>query len=409
MFVARLRSGKQTLSGSITSGREKNDGRITLRIEIAETVQTFTALAGAWRKLASEIPDCHFTQTYDWCRLGWERRVLHPNDKLRCVTAWEEEKLVAVWPFIQRRKSGKPRRLDPIGCGLNEEYADPLLAPIADNLETCKKILQALMRGSDILHVQFLVEGSNMQKAIEVSRRVHHAVPIESFQTDRRSAPNWNAFMSAYPSKFRANLRSRRKHLSEEGILTFELAESAEDQAVVIDWILDQKQAWLERKDKSHHWFHKPETRAFLLDAATLKDDVGRMALFSLKLNGVPLAAALCTVDRTSIEMQITTFDPAYSRFSPGNLMIQDLAQWGFERQLVFDMRTLKSEYKERWANQSSKRASHFLLLTARGIANFGPVLLLYKGMQWIEATLSPEDLLRLKGTAKRMLHAIGR
>lgn len=317
--------------------------------------------------------------------------------------------MVAVWPFVQRQKAGKPKRLDPISCGMNEEYADPLLAPIADNVELCKQILGALMRGADILHAQFLADGSNMQKAIEASKCVRHAVPIDAFQIDRRSAPTWDAFMSAYPSKLRVNLRGRRKQLREQGVVTFEMADSAGDQAAVIDWCLRQKQAWLKQRDKSSDWFYRPETRAFLLEAASVKDGIGRLGLFALKLDGVTVAATIVTIDRERIEGYVTSFDPAYSRFSPGNLLIQDVAQWGFERQLVFDMRTLKSDYKERWANQSCKRASHFLLASARGIASFGPVILLYKGMSWLEATLSPESLFSLKSTTKRVLRVVGR
>jgi CelD/BcsL family acetyltransferase involved in cellulose biosynthesis len=286
-----------------------------LRIEIAETVESFAALAEAWRKLASDTPSCHFTQTYDWCRLGWEHRVSQPNDKLRCVTAWQADQLVAVWPFIQRGGAGKPKRLDPIGCGMNEEYADPLLAPVADNVEACTQILQTLVRGTDIFHAQFVAVGSNMQKAINAQKCVRHTVPIDAFQIDRRSAPTWDAFMSAYPSKLRVNLRGRRKQLREQGVVTFEMADSPADQAAVIDWSLQQKQAWLKQHDKSSDWFYRPETRSFLLEAARLKDDIGRLGLFALKLDGVTVAATIVTIDRERIEGYVTSFDPAYGRF----------------------------------------------------------------------------------------------
>jgi CelD/BcsL family acetyltransferase involved in cellulose biosynthesis len=367
-----------------------------------ESIDAFEELASAWRKLADQIPSCDLSQTYDWCYLSLKHRISHPEDKIHCVTAWDNDQLVAVWPFIQRQEAGKPKRLDPVGCGLKEEYADPLLAPIAADLESCKQLLKAAMRGTDIFYAQFLKSGSNMHKAMEASRCVRYATTIDAFEIDRRSAPSWDAFMAAYPSKLRVRLRGARRKLREQGVASFELADGASEQIAVIDWILYQKRTWLTRREKSQDWFSKPEAREFLVEAAGQTNGIGRIGVFALKLDGVTMAAAIVTIDRERIAGYITTFDPTYARFSPGNLLVQDVAQWGYERQLKLDMRILRSDYKERWASESSTRVSYFLLPSLRGVVRFGPVLLRYRAMAWLETKLPQEEVARLKSFAKR-------
>ncbi|NLS05061.1 GNAT family N-acetyltransferase [Rhizobium sp. P32RR-XVIII] len=352
--------------------------------------------------------DCHFTQSFDWCRLGWEERVFETGDKLHVATVWRADELIAVWPFIQRRR-GAVLRIDPVSCGLNEEYGDPLFAPGEDTPETCAALLRALTSGIDIMHVPFLRDGSNIQKAIQARKALKFAVPIDAFAIDRQTAANFDALIAGYPKKLRVNLRSARKRLGELGEVSFELPDGARDQSETIDWILQQKRAWLQRKDKSRDWFLKEETQQFLQRAAAARNVVGRLGLFVLKLDGTPVAAVVSTIDRRRIEMHVTTFDPAYARFSPGMLLIEDMARWCFERNLSFDMRTLKADYKERWATSSSKRVSYFAAVSARGMAHFAPDLVKFTLISWLEAHLQPRYLTWLKTSIKRFLHLVGR
>jgi CelD/BcsL family acetyltransferase involved in cellulose biosynthesis len=377
-------------------------------LQLIADVGALRTLEPAWRELEQRAVDCHFTQSFDWCRLGWEERVFETGDKLHVATVWRADDLIAVWPFIQRRR-GRVLRIDPVSCGLNEEYGNPLFAPGEDTFETCAALLRVLTSGIDIMHVPFLREGSNMQKAIEARKALKFAVPIDAFAVDRQSAATFEALIAGYPKKLRVNLRSARKRLGELGKVSFELPDEARGQIETIDWILQQKRAWLQRKDKSRDWFFKEETRQFLQGAATIRNVVGRLGLFVLKLDGVPVAAVVSTIDRRRIEMHVTTFDPAYARFSPGMLLIEDMLRWGFERNLSFDMRTLKAEYKERWATSSSKRVSYFMTASSRGMARFAPDFVKFTLISWLEPYLPPRYLAWLKTSVKRARRLVGR
>jgi len=87
----------------------------------------------------------------------------------------------------------------------------------------------------------------------------------------------------------------------------------------------------------------------------------------------------------------VTSFDPEYGRYSPGMLLIEDVTQWSFENGLTFDMRPLRLEYKERWANTLTQRISYTSPLTWKGVIILTPALLRFHAIKFLKAALNAE------------------
>lgn len=339
-----------------------------LKSVLVEGEEGFVRLESAWNDLAKSVASCRYTQSFEWAQLGWRTRDGAGGDRLICATVWSGDRLVGVWPF-QRNRLGFASRLEPLGCGVHEEYGDPLVASDVDEADVCSALLALLRPMADVVEVPFVRDGGPMQALLLKAGMFNVATPLKAFELQRRGLDSFDALLQSYSSNFRANLKQKRKRLQKLGDLRFELPEDRASCAETIDWVIDEKRRWLVRHDKTNPWLPKDEARAFFMEAAMKRSEFGRVGFFRLTLDGKLIAAFLATIDRARIEMFVTSFAPEYGRYSPGMLLIEDVVRWGLERGLDFDMRVLHMDYKERWANASLLRVKYRVPMSIAGAA----------------------------------------
>jgi CelD/BcsL family acetyltransferase involved in cellulose biosynthesis len=337
-----------------------------LRPVLLDGVEEFARLEDDWDNLVRSVATYHYTQTFEWAKLGWETRDASAGDRLFCATIWSGARLVAVWPF-QRNRLGFATRLEPLGCGMHEEYGDPLIAPDVDPLSVCRELMALVRPMADIVEVPFVQHDGAIRTELLKAGWFNVVTPLRAYVLETRGAESFDALLQTYSANFRADLKRKRKRLQKLGQLRFELPEDIASCTETIDWVIEEKRQWLQRHDKANPWLPKGEVRAFFVAAAAAHGEFGRVGLFRLTLDGAPIAAFLATIDETRIEMFVTSFAPEYGRFSPGMLIIEDVVRWGVERGLDFDMRILHMDYKERWANSSLLRVKHRVALTPAG------------------------------------------
>lgn len=360
----------------------------------------FIRLESAWDDLAGSVATSRYTQTFQWCQVGWQTRQHRENDRLFCATVWDDDQLIAVWPFISRQ-GPFGMRIDPVGCGCEEEYGDPLIADHVDHDHVCRELLDLLKTAGDIIHVPFVEDEGPMKRALDRYGLYRLPIPVSASAVRKKRNEGFERFMRSYPSNFRANLKQKRKQLAKLGTLRFELPEDGESYAATVDWVIEEKQDWLLRHQKKNPWFFEDATRHFFLVAATQRSGLGRVGLFRLTFEGKTIAAFLATVDRTRIEVFVTSSDPAYARFSPATLLIEDTIRWAFEQGLSFDMRVQPSQDKNGWANVSTEYVSYFSPLSLMGAIRFFPTFLKIRAIMAIKTSLKAEQVETLKRVAR--------
>ena len=111
-----------------------------------------------------------------------------------------------------------------------------------------------------------------------------------------------------------------------------------------------------------------PESRDFLAALCAREDATGGVAMFALKVDGVPIAAYLVSVDRRRVEYYANAYDEAWGTHSPGSVLIEYLLQWTFERSLDFDFRIGDQAYKYKWAKHSCSVVNWEVALGKRGV-----------------------------------------
>ena len=311
-------------------------------------------------------PGYSLSQTFQWAEEAWQTISQPLGRELNCITLRSEGRLVAVWPLIVCRERGL-RILRPLGFEVRE-YCAPLVEPGAEAEGRVALMWEAAAHSTDLavllyVHVNSLLAGILRGES-------HWSVTYGSTPAPyvaRADYTDWPAYHATISSQFRYQIRRRRKKLAEHGEVVME-RESADGCAALIDWMLDEKIRWLARMNLTNDWMFRPDCRDFLVALATREDATGGVAMFSLKLNGVPIAVYLVSVDRSRVEYFVSAYNPEWSSCSPGAILIEYLLQWAFERGLDFDLRSGDQPYKYKWARQSFDVAHWQVATGLRGI-----------------------------------------
>lgn len=254
---------------------------------------------------------------------------------------------------LGRTRFGPWRRLSCLGYPI-ADYPDLLLAPGADD---CLAVLtQALVNESwDILDLVDLPRDgdrvaefrSHLEKnGLRTKISEGTLCPVV------RVEGSWESYWATKKSKTRNTLKRKRKGLAKAGgQVRFEFLEAK-----------DEIQAALEEASRVHaaRWarqytrtiFSDSRGQAYFNRVLDELEEDGIVRLACLRTGGRLAAFTLSFVTDQAHYYYIPGFDPEYSRYSPGHLLIQDILQAAHATGLeVFDFMRGDEDYKFRWAN----------------------------------------------------------
>lgn len=369
------------------------------QFEIVSDVDGFLALEREWEKLAERAHEAYFSQSFAWCRISWETVAKPRRRRLRCVVARKDGRLVLVWPFVVHRRF-LWTVMRPLGPETTE-YTEPLVEDGPEAQERVAAAWRFLRRSgkADIISVPFVREGSALHRVVFAEKPVVAPEIIQTTHVDCAAYPDWESYQRTRDGDWRRGIGRRRRRLRERGKLNFEPILDGAQCRRAIDWILAQKQEWLQRTKHRNAWLGTDEYRNFLLAMSAAAGRAGRIVVSVLRINDTIIAAGLGRMDRIRIEGVITAFDPAYSVYAPGKILQEEALKWAFRRRLGYDMRIGAEKYKEYWSTGTSNAVSYDFAQSAWG--RFFPLL-----RRWHQARLLvPTPLRRL---IKLLLKAAG-
>jgi CelD/BcsL family acetyltransferase involved in cellulose biosynthesis len=108
--------------------------------------------------------------------------------------------------------------------------------------------------------------------------------------------------------------------------------------------------------------------KTFLIAVAQTKA-IEQLKVFTLKVNDEIISARLSRISKRRVENVISTFSPAYSKYGPGQLLLEDILKWAFERRLDCDLRLGDQPHKQSWANSTSQATTYQFINSLRGAA----------------------------------------
>ena len=327
------------------------------------------ALAGDWDDLFTRAAAPRLTQSHEWCRAVWETILRPSGDKrLHCVTLRRQRRLVLVLPMVV----GPLHRFWTVAfpLGTPNDYTDVLVEPGDEAEGLIKMAWRALedSRVSDLVLLDRVREDS-------LFFRVLKARNFETFEL--QSAPcvrwqaydDWNSYWRSRNSKTRADIDRRHRRLAELDRVCFRIIEDREEYRAAIAWTMAHKKSWREEKNKGLvAWLESQDYEEFLSSFNTDKSGkAGRLAVFALYSGDRLIAAQINRVDAVSFEGCHMTYDPAFSKYAPGLILMKFALEWTFSNGMTLDLLFNHSEWKKDLSTDTCVVHRFRLVMTARG------------------------------------------
>ncbi len=333
------------------------------RIQLVTEISEVHALAGEWRPLAERRGNAFVTPEWflAWlrqCGQGWEPRVV--------VVRTDHGTLRGLLPFVSSKSSGRQAlrfcpvgdRFHPVADARDEEAvaiaAAPAVAPrdrgprslLLENVDADGGWWHALAKASPV--------------PLATVERPESALPFVEL-----AGLGWDEYLAGRSRQLRSQLGRKLRSLRKEHDMQLRRTRRSEEIAADLGILFRLHDArWAERPDSSS--FSDPAIRAFHLEFARAALERGWLRLSVMEVDGVPIAALYGWLIGGRWSYYQAGFDPAWSRHSPGFLLLAETIREAIEDGASeYDMLLGDEAFKRRFA--TSSRRVRTVVLAPRG------------------------------------------
>lgn len=336
--------------------RSMNDP--TLVVEQVEDTTGFEKLTPEWGELLSASASNHLFLTWEWLFTWW--KYLSEDRQLRILTVRRDRQLCAIAPLALR--PWRPRRLLPfsalefLGTGsVGSDYLD-----IVVRHGEAQSVLPALAKFLN--RHPFMLELSQVNytapDAVNLALELRqHGWGLSRVTTDicpyiNLSGHSWESYLGSLSSAHRHNFRRRFKTLGAKFDVRFEQAVTEEQRRQALRWLVTlHRERWREHGGTTA--FHTPALMAFHDELSRLVLQRGWLRLYTLQLDGTPVAAVYGFLYNGVFYFYQTGFNLDYRNYSVGlvatGLAIQRAITEGARD---YDFLHGDETYKFLWARQ---------------------------------------------------------
>jgi CelD/BcsL family acetyltransferase involved in cellulose biosynthesis len=324
------------------------------RLEIVRSADRLAEIAPAWDALWRRLDGLIF-QSPAWITAWWSTVPDRDRRELRIGLAWNGDTLAAVVPLAIGRRKGL-RFLEWAAVSFTD-YGDILIAPECP-LSTLRQLWKQISAtgGFDLVFLNRLLPEANARRLFApaepggVRLRPNH----RSEESHRVIGPwaNGAAWLASKSKKTRKSYRHGVNVLTETGEVRFRLIPADEPLGPVLQRLSELKRRWLAERDRASELFDE-QTRALsaLVDVLAR---AGMLRIFVLECNGAMVAVSVNFVQHRTMMAFVTTYDPDFSRASPGMLLMMDYIRWSFDQGLTtVDFLCGGEAFKQRFATGS--------------------------------------------------------
>jgi CelD/BcsL family acetyltransferase involved in cellulose biosynthesis len=343
----------------------------------------FMALAPAWDALAEAAAPGQPFHRHTFLRV-WLDNFAPTADVRVLVLRGEGGRLDAALPLLLERTQmyGVPVRqlsaaANPHSCRFDLLARDPAAAAPALMAHL------AARADWDVLRLMDVPEAGAGWALLEAARGGGAAVGAwQSLDSPHFALPATHAeFLAGLQSKFKANVRRRRKKLEERGPVTFErVTGGLELMARLEEGFALEASGWKGRRGTA--MAQDAATRGFYMELARNAAYAGELALYFLRLDGKPVAFHFGLLTGGTYFLLKPGYDESLKECSPGQLLMDEVVKDLIGRGVrAFDFLGPDMVWKRDWTDRS--RPHHWLYVFRDGA--FGRALCAAK-FRWAPA-----------------------
>lgn len=358
-----------------------------LDVSIVEDEIGFQGLAPEWDALIAEAghPGC---MGFAWAWAGWEHSQRGAGGALCIIVIRRAGRLVGLWPLVRFRRR-LHRELRPLGWNEWDDM-DLLVLPGPERMRVGLWLWETAQRCGDVLFIPFTRPSSLLtqvlnQRAVASTRDV-----FTTHIADVSAHRDFDRYLDTIICSRRRIARSRRQ-LAELGSVAIRVETETADKLRCLRWTLEQKMAWLQGKGLKDGSVGRTDFTAFLESLLTVDSAASPLRILSLYSNENLIATNIITLGSKDIFFNITTYDPIYSRFSPGSILHFYLLEWAHSLECNIDFRAGTVGYKLELCDVTAALNRHLVALRWAGLP--------WVAREWVRLTY-----LRVRGRYRRAL-----
>ncbi len=293
-------------------------------------------------------------QSYEW-NLNWYKNIASKNKAIKlCILVVKyETRVTDIFPFCIR-KHNFLKILEFLG-GLNTDYMMPLFTyesiMYGNHLDSKKfsKFLNSNLPKYDIAIFKNQVEFYNNSENIflrffkKKETSISHRIIFNKRKVEEYLKQDVN-------KRFYNDLKRQIKRLKKIDKLSFIVANSFEDQTILIKKMIEQK--YIKYELTGFNMFKSNNFQNLYLDCKNNLGSLGSKHVSALKLGGNLIAVHFGFISKKSLLYIMPSYDKKWQRYSPGNVLIYYLIKYCLDNDIEsFDFTDGDNFYKQKWSN----------------------------------------------------------
>ena len=325
-----------------------------MHFSIIQTEEDWARLKSEWDALlersVTKVPFLLWDYQFAW----WQKRggAEWPADsQLAIITAREDSQLTGIARFFIAEKEGEPPALRFIGQVEVSDYLDFIVPP--DSLQpfltglltylTAEPSLSALpLRLDNFIDTSLSLPA--LQAAAAQTGRTYAAsvlMPSPYIPT----APDWDSYLATLDKKQRHEIRRKIRNAAAQRNASWYIMEHSEHCQQEMDDFLTMM-----RNEPDKDTFLKPAMVEFMQAAAEAACKNNILHLAFLTMDGEKAGAFLSFINDKKLLVYNSAWNPRFSQFSPGWVLLSFLIQWAIEHHFSeVDMMRGDEDYKYRF------------------------------------------------------------
>ncbi|MFV0296690.1 MAG: GNAT family N-acetyltransferase [Hyphomicrobiaceae bacterium] len=361
-----------SVAGDEAAGRGAPDAiaETGLDFTLVRTREEVDALADEWNRLfAMGSNPTRMFQSFNWCWL-WCRHYMNEADatsELAIVTGRRNGELCLVMPLVVTRDFGM-RRLSWLGEPVSQ-YGDVLVAPQAVNPAVLDAAWTFAVKATR-------ADFAYLRKVRDDSSVVGLMRQLGSIVTGEEIAPylalsgdkTFETWEERRKPKARKNRRRQIRRLFEHGTVVFEKHEGTEKAGQLAFAAAVQKRDQLADKGAISPALADPRFAAFFSAAAASADHPAGVSVYTINLDGKPVATKVIVESGGIRALHIAVFDSHFEKCGPGAVLLEHLIACTIDDRLQrLDLLAPRHEYKMMFADETVAVKDHAIAVSWRG------------------------------------------
>jgi CelD/BcsL family acetyltransferase involved in cellulose biosynthesis len=354
------------LETSLSNARQRSEDNMSNQqsgLDIITDSDAFLALRNEWNALWSEADGRHH-QAFAVCWLCWTQVAKLRGRRLHCIVYRENGELVLVWPLVSHRRFVWTV-LEPLTPGTAEHTSILAAAGASVAIDAAWRAATRHCH-ADIFTIPYVGKNARLYDLASRHAGLVAATQDVSATALLRKEPDWTAYCYTLGALSKKKPGAREKRFEKEGILEIRILEAKDTHAHAqwVDWMLARKREWAERVEKDGPWLYSQGYRDFLVNLVDGTHTQPMGILFVMTLDGTPVAANIMGLGHTCVNGLIAGFDPKFSKFAPGSIMIERCVRWAWENRMDLDLGVGTEDFKAYWSRGNVLPNTSFQIAT---------------------------------------------